>query len=79
MGKNLSVKIQKDILNALKISHPEPMSVEQYLDCFEDEDDFRIIENIDVLIEQGLVAKNAVQNCDGEKFIIINNLRLIRI
>jgi hypothetical protein len=75
-NKLLSVTLQKDILRALSIFHPDPMTTKQYLSCFDDVDEFRMLANIEELIQQGLVHQEAIRCCDGEQFLWLARLRL---
>ncbi|AZI53388.1 hypothetical protein [Pantoea agglomerans] len=75
-SKLLSIKLQKDILRALSIFHPHPMTTRQYLSCFDDVDEFRMLANIEELIRQGLVHQEALRCCDGEQFLCLGRLKL---
>ncbi|WP_191938354.1 hypothetical protein IFU37_014660 [Pantoea agglomerans] len=75
-NKLLSVKLQKDILRALSIFHPHPMTTRQYLSCFDDVDELRMLANIEELIRQGLVHQEALRCCEGEQFLCLGRLKL---
>lgn len=73
----LSEKLQKDILNALSIFHPQPMPVGQYLDCFGDYDEFQMIANVEALISKGLIHENAIHRHDGQGFLSLSQLKFV--
>lgn len=79
MNNLLSAKLQRDILDALSTFHPHHMTASQYFDCFGDCDEFRMLANVEALINQGLINENAIHICDGEKFISLGHLKLSEI
>ncbi|THD43914.1 hypothetical protein ERD95_19650 [Enterobacteriaceae bacterium ML5] len=77
MNSNLlSEDLQKYILNALSIFHPDSMTARQYFDWFGDCDEFTILANVEALIRKGLVDKQAIRTCDGERFLSLGHLKL---
>lgn len=74
--KLLSVKLQKDILRALSIFHPRPMTAKQYLSCFDDVNEFVMLINISELIRRDLIHPEAIRYCDDEPFLCVGRLRL---
>lgn len=74
--KLLSNNLQEDIINALAIYSPMPMSAEQYFDCFGEHDELQMVINIEALIERQLICRKAIHIYDGEKFIHLRGLKL---
>lgn len=75
-NKLFSENLQKDIINALSIFHPELMTAKEYLSCFGDVNEYVMLANVEVLIQQGLIHHEAIRYSDGEPFLSLDCLKL---
>ncbi|OAD98022.1 hypothetical protein [Pantoea sp. OXWO6B1] len=77
MKRNLiSEKIQREILIALAKAYPDPITGRQYFSAFGMYSEYILNENIDALIQGGLVSKTAIGICGGVNFQKLVLLRL---
>jgi|GEM_PF-2654304 len=72
----LTEKIQREILTALAIAYPNPLTGKQYFTVFGTYSESEMAENINALIRRGLVRKEAVRSCGGVHFIKLADLTL---
>lgn len=74
--KLITETIQREILLALSISYPDPLTGKQYFAAFGQYAEPVISANIQDLIKRGLVRKTAIRSCGGVNFITLAELTL---
>lgn len=67
--KLLTENIQREILTALAIAYPDPLTGRQYFSAFAEYSEPVMAENVNALIRRGLVKKMAIRSCDGVHFL----------
>jgi len=72
----LTEKIQREILTALAIAYPDPLTGRQYFTVFGAYSESEMAENVNALIRRGLVRKEAVRSCGGVNFLRLAELTL---
>lgn len=72
----LTEQIQREILTALAIAYPNPLTGRQYFAAFGRYSEPVMVENIEALVKRGLIKKTAVHSCGGVKFLSLAELTL---
>lgn len=75
-GNLISYRLQADILKVLSVFHPHALTGEEYSDCFGDNDEYQILQNVISLISRGLISCRAVTVKNGETTLKLCHLRL---
>ncbi|WP_337009886.1 hypothetical protein [Pantoea sp. AS142] len=65
----LTARIQREILTALAIAYPDPLTGRQYFSAFGQYSESVMADNVNVLVRRGLVRKMAVRSCGGVNFL----------
>ncbi|OAD97979.1 hypothetical protein [Pantoea sp. OXWO6B1] len=74
--KLITEKIQPEILMALAIAYPYPLTGKKYFAAFGKYSESVMCENINALVKRGLVKKTAVKACGGVSFVSLAELTL---
>lgn len=74
--KLLAENIQREILTALAISYPDPLTGRQYFSAFGEYSEAVMVDNVNALIRRGLVKKMAIRSCGDFYFLRLAELRL---
>ncbi|NEG58170.1 hypothetical protein [Pantoea agglomerans] len=72
----LTEKIQREILTALAIAYPDPLTGRQYFAAFGRYSESVMLENIEALIKRGLIRKTAIRSCGDVSFLLLAELIL---
>ncbi|MCW0974186.1 hypothetical protein [Pantoea sp. JV6] len=72
----LTEKIQREILTALAIAYPDPLTGRQYFAAFGRYSESVMLENIEALVRRGLVRKTTIRSCGGVSFLLLAELTL---
>lgn len=72
----LTERIQREILTALAIAYPDPLTGRQYFAAFGRYSESVMMIHIGALVKRGLIRKTAVRSCGGVSFLKLAELTL---